>query len=204
MLIIRLLNLPIHLQKLVALLFLALAVCSICLAISLGFRFVASKAESLAEARQRAGRLTQIISFKDLATAVPEGVSGVAGDSLFLIAESNTIGRASLQGRLEAIAQSNGLVLSSAGGLPDLDEGGVKLIGMNIDLSGGHDGLHKAIVDLETSKPPLSLREIRMRQTSGETGDRPVELAAQIKVFVAFRQSGEQAGSVPAAPGTQP
>jgi hypothetical protein len=123
---------------------------------------------------------------------------------LFLIAESNTIGRASLQGRLESIAQSNGLVLSSAGGLPDLDEGGVKLIGINIDLSGEHDALQKAIIDLETSKPSLSLREISMRQTSGETGDRPVELAAQIKVFVAFRQSGAQADGVSAAPGTLP
>ena len=41
------------------------------------------------------------------------------------------------------------------------------------------------------------VRELAIRLASGEGGDRPVELAAQIKLYGAFRLTGLPAGAVP-------
>jgi Type II secretion system (T2SS), protein M subtype b len=189
MLLTRLINAPMRLQKsaAIALLLLSLAIAGMAGALSVDF--MAGKRTVLIDLREKAGRLTQIVALKDSVKPSVDSSTEDGSHSLFLEAESLTIGRANLQGRIEAIAQSNGLLLSSAGGLPDLEEAGLKLIGLRVDLSGGYDAVHKAIVDLETSKPPLMIRELALRLASGEAGDRPLELAAQIKIFGAFRLS---------------
>ena len=173
----------------------------------IGLLFVADiivgKASQLTEMRERAGRLTQIIALKDAAKLPIEFRGASGGESLFIEAESVAIGRANLQSRIDAITQSNGLLLSSAGGLPDADEGGLKLVGLRIDLSGPHDALNKAMVDMEISKPPLIIREVSIRLAAGEGGDSPPELAAQIKLYSAFRQSGPAASDSPSNNGAK-
>jgi Type II secretion system (T2SS), protein M subtype b len=190
MLLTRLINAPVHLQKCAAAVLLALG---LTLAYALGasaFGFGRDKQAELTDLREKAGRLAQIAGMKDSVDAAPDDPAYADSQSLFLEAESLNIGRANLQSRVDAIAQGNGLLLSSAGALPDLEENGLKLIGLRVDFSGGYDAVHKAILDLETSKPPLMVRELAVRLASGEGGDRPLELAAQIKLFGAFRLTG--------------
>ena len=197
MLLTRLINAPIRLQKCAAL---ALVALGLALAGVLGasaFAFVRGKQAELTDLREKAGRLSQIAAMKGSLELAPEDPVKADKQPLFLEAESLTIGRANLQSRVDAIAQSNGLLLSSAGGLPDLEEAGLKLIGLRADISGGYDAVHKAITDLETSMPPLMVRELAVRLASGEGGDRPVELAAQIKLFGAFRLSGAPESAAP-------
>ena len=197
MLLTRLINAPMRLQKCAAaaLLALGLALAFVLSASVVGF--VRDKQAQLTDLREKAGRLAQIAGMKDSVDPAPDESANADSQSLFLEAESLTIGRANLQSRVDAIAQSNGLLLSSAGGLPDLEENGLQLIGLRVDLSGGYDAVHKAILDLETSKPPLMVRELAVRLASGEGGDRPLELAAQIKLFGAFRLSGAPASAAP-------
>jgi Type II secretion system (T2SS), protein M subtype b len=193
----RLINAPMRVQKCAAAAILALG---LALAFALGasaFAVVRGKQAELTGLREKAGRLAQIASLKDSLNPALDDPAHADSQSLFLEAESVTIGRANLQSRVDAIAQSNGLLLSSAGGLPDLQENGLKLIGLRVDLSGGYDAVHKTILDIETSKPPLMVRELAVRLASGEGGDRPMELAAQIKLFGAFRLIGVTEGAVP-------
>jgi Type II secretion system (T2SS), protein M subtype b len=190
MLLTRLINAPVRLQKCAAAALLALGLALACALAASAFVFIRDKQAELTDLREKAGRLAQIAAMKGSVELSPDDPAGADSQPLFLEAQSVTIGRANLQSRVDAIAQSNGLLLSSAGGLPDLEENGLRLIGLRADLSGGYDAVHKAIVDLETSKPPLMVRELSIRLASGEAGDRPVELAAQIKLFGAFRLSG--------------
>ena len=190
MLLTRIINAPMRLQKCAAAALLALGVALACALAASAFAFARDKPAQLTELRERAGRLAQIAGMEDSVEPALDDPASAGSQQLFIEAQSVTIGRANLQSRVDAIAQSNGLLLSSAGGLPDLEENGLKLIGLRIDLSGGHDAVHKAILDLETSKPPLMVRELAVRLVSGEGGDRPLELAAQIKLFGAFRLAG--------------
>jgi Type II secretion system (T2SS), protein M subtype b len=190
MLLTRLMNAPIRLQKCAAALLLAVGFALALVLAASAFAFVGAKHAQLLDLRDNAGRLAQIAGMKSGLRSAKNDLAGADSKSLFLEAESLTIGRANLQSRVDAIARSNGLLLSSAGGLPDIEENGLKLIGLRIDLSGGYDAVQKAIVDLETTKPPLMVRELAVRLASGESGDRPLELAAQIKLFGAFRTTG--------------
>ena len=197
MLLTRLINAPMPLQKWAAAALLAVGLALVYSLAACAFAFVADKRSELTDLREKAGRLEQLASMKGSVGLAPESLANADAQSLFLEAESLTIGRANLQSRVDAIAQSNGLLLSSAGGLPDLEENGLKLIGLRVDFSGGYEAVHKAILELETSKPPRMVRELAIRLVAGEDGDHPVELAAQIKLFGAFRLPGALESAAP-------
>ncbi len=201
MLLTRLMNAPVNFQKTIATGILVLLFGIIGIMAWLGIVVIQDQRSALHEMRERAGKLTRMVAMKN--NLQPSNAPAIANDDrqLFLEAESITIGRANLQSSIDAIAQSNGLVLASAGGVPDIDEKGIALIGIRIDASGSYEALQKALVDIETSKPPLMVRELVMRLASGEAGDRPVELAAQIKIFGAFRLTGATAQSAAAQEG---
>jgi hypothetical protein len=190
MLLTRLINAPMPLQKCAAAAVLAVGLALAFALAASAFAFARAKQAQLTDLREDAGRLARIAGMKSSVGLAPDDFVSADSKSLFLEAESVTIGRANLQSRVDAIARSNGLLLSSAGGLPDIEENRLKLIGLRIDLSGSYDAVHKAILDLETTKPPLMVRELAVRLASGEIGDRPLELSAQIKLFGAFRMTG--------------
>jgi hypothetical protein len=193
MLLSRLINAPLRIQKIVAggLLLLFCAIAGGC--IWLVIETVSADQDRLTELRERAGKLTQLVEMKTRLQPLDLDSVDEVGRGLFLEAESLTIGRANLQSTIDAVAQSHSLVLASAGSVPDIDEKGIKLIGLRIDVTGTYEAIQKAIIDIETVRPPLLVRELTLRQTSGEAGDRPVELAAQIKIFGAFRLAGQSA-----------
>jgi Type II secretion system (T2SS), protein M subtype b len=196
MLLARLVNAPLRIQKLIAggLLLLLGAISGGLIWLSVAT--VSASRDRLTDLREQAGKLTQLAAMKNGMQPMNLDATAAADQQLFLEAESLTIGRATLQSNIDAIAQSNNLLLASAGSVPDIDEKGIKLIGLRIDMSGSYEAIQKAIIDIETVKPPLLVRELTLRLTSGEAGDRPVELAAQVKIFGAFRLTGQ--GSQPA------
>jgi Type II secretion system (T2SS), protein M subtype b len=191
MLLTRLMNTSANFQRIIALGLLLLVSLTLFTAGWLAVENISSRQLALYEMRQRAGKLTKIANLKDSLWASREDSKLGEKEQLFHEAESLTIGRARFQSRIDAIAQSNNIVLASAGSIPDIDEQGIRLIGLRIDISGSYEAVNKTIVDIETSKPPLIVRELTVRLSAGEAGERPVELAAQIKIFAAFRQSGD-------------
>lgn len=197
----RLMNAPDLLQRASALMLLALAL-ALSLAVgATGQNYLQSRRAEVLVLRERAGQMMQIIALKDT-LKVP--INNMDDTPLFVEAGSPTIGRATLQGRIEAVALSNGLQISSAGALPDSREGRLMLVGQRVDLSGGYDAIQSALLELETSRPPMLVREFAIRLISGEAGDRPIELAAQIKVYSALRLGGTDGGSTAAKAETPP
>jgi hypothetical protein len=200
----RLINAPHFLQRAAVLSLAALALALVSALGAVAWGYLESRQAEILSLRERAGHMTQIIALKDSAKAPEEGVGAVNDSSMFVEAESLTIGRAMLQARIEAIAQSNALQISSAGALPESLENGLTLVGQRIDFSGTYDAVHSALLEMETSMPPMLVREASIRVSAGEAGDRPLELAAQIKIFSALRLAGPAPGSATAAEGTTP
>jgi Tfp pilus assembly protein PilO len=191
MMLARLLNTSVQIQKIMAVIGLLLFVVLAGSIALLAKNKIDGKQLVLLEQRQLAGKLLTIANMKSGKNPVSQVKGANAGQQLFLEAESLTIGRANLQSSIDAIAQSNNIVVASAGGVPDIDEKGIKLIGIRIDVSGSYEQIQQALVDIESSKPPLLVRELNVRLSSGEGGDRPIELAAQIKIFGAFRLTAQ-------------
>jgi len=105
-----------------------------------------------------------------------------------------------LQTRLNAIAAANGVSVLSAGNAPMLSEAGVDFIGLRANLSGPLEGIHNAILAIETSLPVLFIREATLRTTNvgpaaGRTGD--PELFAEILFYGPLQTQMAPAGVKP-------
>ena len=185
----RLINAPLTLQRIVAI---ALAGSMALVALAASTAVVggvwADRAELIA-LRVRAGHLTQIASMKHSLgdRFEPEQTGDQA--ILFIEAPSDSIARAALQERVSTIVRNSGSALGSIGNAPDENETGITMIGLKADLSGSHDAVHKTVLALETSLPPLIVREATIRLVSGSATGTPPELSAQLRVYGAYRQS---------------
>jgi Type II secretion system (T2SS), protein M subtype b len=204
MMLARLLNASLQIQRMVAIAGLALFVVLAGGVAWLAKSTIDNQQMALLEQRERAGKLTAVANMKDNLNAISPVDATGDGQQLFLEAESLTIGRANLQSGIDAIAQSNNVIVASAGSVPDIDEKGITLIGIRVDVSGSYEAIQKALVDIETSKPPLLVRELSVRLSSGEAGDRPIEMAAQIKIFGAFRLTAQSGATGPAKQSVTP
>lgn len=177
-----------------------LTVIAVAVAAFVLWSFAASIGEaraSLVEARERAGILLELAR-TDL-SALPDDGADSAGNALFIEAPSLVLARAALQGRINAIAKANNVLVASAGNLPDLDEGGSMMIGLRIDFSGTYLDVNKTVHAIETSMPPLLVKEMDVRAAGVAKAGTPPELAAQLRIFgaVRFAEAGDQAVQKP-------
>ncbi|WP_352684839.1 type II secretion system protein GspM [Mesorhizobium sp. M0184] len=138
---------------------------------------IEAKREMLGQLQAVAALAKQLESASDPAAATnPE----------FLTGESEAVIRGGLQTRLNAIAASNGVTVLSAGNAPALSEAGVDFIGLRANLSGPLQGVHNAVLAIETSLPVLFIREATLRATDvGPAADRTAdpELFAEILFY---------------------
>ena len=149
-----------------------------------GLDSVASAQAGIEEKRELLGQLQSVAA---LAKRLDSAASPVAAaNPEFLTGESEAIIRGGLQTRLNAIATANGVNVLSAGNAPVLSEAGVDFIGLRANLSGPLEGIHNAVLAIETSLPVLFIREATLRTTdvgpvAGRTGD--PEIFAEILFY---------------------
>lgn len=177
------LNASLTIRRLIALALAALAACVLAWVALAAFDSVASVQARIEENRELLGQLQSVAA---LAQRVGGASQVTAADPEFLSGESEAIIRGGLQTRLNAIAAINGASVLSAGNAPALSEGGVDFIGLRANLSGPLEGIHNAVLAIETSLPVLFIREATLRTTdvrpaSGRTGD--PELFADILFY---------------------
>ncbi|TIX23209.1 type II secretion system protein GspM [Mesorhizobium sp.] len=161
---------------------------------------VTSAQAGIEEKRELLGQLQGVAA---LAKRLDSAASPVpAANPEFLTGESEAIIRGGLQKRLNAIAIANGVNVLSAGNAPALSEGGVDFIGLRANLSGPLEGIHNAVLAIESSLPVLFIREATVRTTdvgpaAGRTGD--PEIFAEILFYGPLQTQG-----TPAASGVKP
>lgn len=171
-------------RRLIALALAAVTACVLAWAVLAGLDSVASAQAGIEEKRELLGQLQSVAA---LAKRLDSAVSPVvAANPEFLTGESEAIIRGGLQTRLNTIATTNGVNVLSAGNAPLLSEAGVDYIGLRANLSGPLEGIHNAILAIETSLPVLFIREATLRTTdvgpvAGRSGD--PEIFAEILFY---------------------
>ncbi|MER8647895.1 type II secretion system protein GspM [Mesorhizobium sp. M0586] len=186
------------LRRLIAL---ALAVVAACLCAWLVFAAFDSVASARAGIEEKRALLGQLQNVAALAKRLDSDASPEATASPeFLTGESEAVIRGGLQKRLNAIAAANGVSVLSAGNAPVLSEGGVDFIGLRVNLAGPLEGIHNAVLALETSLPVLFIREATLRTTdvspaAGRAGD--PELSAEILFYGPLQTQSPPGGVKP-------
>ncbi|TSE10947.1 general secretion pathway protein GspM [Mesorhizobium intechi] len=185
-------------RRLIALAIAAVAACVLAWLVFAALDSVASAQAGIEEKRELLGQLRSVAALaKRLDSAAgPEA----AANPEFLTGGSEAIIRGGLQTRLNAIAAANGVSVLSAGNAPVLSEAGVDFIGLRANLSGPLEGIHNAILAIETSLPVLFIREATLRTTdvrpaAGRTGD--PELFAEILFYGPLQTPMAPAGVKP-------
>jgi len=185
-------------RRLIALAIAAVTACVLAWVVFAAFDSVASAQAGIEEKREVLGQLQSVAALaKRLDSAAsPEA----AANPEFLTGGSEAVIRGGLQTRLNAIAAANGVSVLSAGNAPMLSEAGVDFIGLRANLSGPLEGIHNAILAIETSLPVLFIREAILRTTNvgpaaGRTGD--PELFAEILFYGPLQTQMAPAGVKP-------
>ena len=185
-------------RRLIALAIAAVTACVLAWVVFAAFDSVASAQAGIEEKRELLGQLQSVAA---LAKRLDSSASPqAAANPEFLTGGSEAIIRGGLQTRLNAIAAANGVSVLSAGNAPVLSEAGVDFIGLRANLSGPLEGIHNAILAIETSLPVLFIREATLRTTNvgpaaGRTGD--PELFAEILFYGPLQTQMAPAGVKP-------
>ncbi len=198
----RLLNLPLRTQENIALALFGAAVLMVATIVLEAFFILSGQAETIVGLREQAGKLTQLASLKDTVKAQPSDTED--GDGLLLVAQSASIARADLQSRITAIAQGHNAIVASVGDVPDVIENGLTLIGVRANISGDNDAVQKTLVEMESVRPPLLVREFVIQASGIEAADRPPDLSVQFQVYGAIRTVPIATEEAPAANLSEP
>ena len=185
-------------RRLIALALAVVAACVLAWVVFAAFDSVASAQAGIEEKRELLGQLQSVAALAKRLdrSASPEA----AANPEFLTGGSEAIIRGGLQTRLNAIAAANGVSVLSAGNAPVLSEAGVDFIGLRANLSGPLEGIHNAILAIETSLPVLFIREATLRTTdvgpaAGRTGD--PEIFAELLFYGPLQTQVAPAGVKP-------
>lgn len=187
-------------RRLIALAIAAAAVCVTGWVVFMAFDSVASAKAEIEEKRETLGQLQAVAALaKRLDTAAASDPVAAANPE-FLTGESEAVIRGALQTRLNAIAASNGVTVLSAGNAPALSESGVDFIGLRANFSGPLEGVHNAILAIETSLPVLFIREATLRTTDvgpAAARTRDSELFAEILFYGPLQTRPPSGGAKP-------
>jgi hypothetical protein len=187
MLLVWLMNLPKGYQFAIALVFAAIALAiPLTLLVAFAAAFVAQNDE-LQDLRVRAGKLSAMAALKGDALKTLQLPAEGPNNTLLISAESLPIAKAQLQTRINAIVAAHGGSISSSGDVPDVAEKGLLLIGLRADISGTNDAIEAVLSEIESSRPPLMVREFILRSEGVPPVDRALVLTASLKLYGAIK-----------------
>jgi general secretion pathway protein M len=184
-LLITLMNAPRYVQRSVALGMLCLATMILVITVAYLGSFLSSKVTDIADMRVELFRLNEVIARKPLVDASTSSL-GPASGALFIEGESLPAIQAKLQERINVIARSSGATIASISGTAQTEFNGAAYVGVRADMAGSLKAFHEVVRLLETSEPPLIIRQATIRGTKrvlqGVLSE-PLELAGQITVY---------------------
>ncbi len=198
--LIRLMNLPRKIQLVLAaalaVLFALLPVCLTLVVLSV----LREQSAQIDEMRHLAGKLTALASMKHQAIKIASTPGDQSSSELLIEAENLSIARANLQSRIGAVAAAHGVLVSSSGSVPDLNENGLLLIGIRADISGTNEAIEGVMGEIESSTPPLLVREFVLRSEGALPLDSPPTLTASVRLYGATRASTDALPSSDSVP----
>ncbi len=117
--------------------------------------------------------------------------NGNVTDEEFLGQASKQVMMAHLQNRLKAIAQTHGTKIIAIGSVPEFTENNVRYIGLRMSTTGDYKSIYGLLLDVETSRPYLFVRQAHLRSSASSVRDvdRDVEISAQLNIYGAVANS---------------
>ncbi|MBB3571271.1 type II secretion system protein GspM [Rhizobium sp. BK491] len=187
-LLIRIMNLPTVVQKALALLVLLVVfLIPVCLAV-IGIGMIADVRVDIDDGKITLARVERLLAVKQSANIDEPNQQKMRAElsASFLQGTGLSAIQAELQARVNAIAGANIVDVPSIGGTTTVSVDGVQLVGVRATLQGALPAIQATLLALETSSPPLIIREASMRsmtpiQENGLTA--PISLAADIAVY---------------------
>lgn len=160
------------------------------------FQLLADLQSRIEEGRYNLAGFDRLLDQKPAHEAHVEAPLGGTVSS-FLEGDNIAVIQAGLQTRMNTIAGSQSVVVASVGNTPPLMIDGIQYVGVRANVQGKLPAINNTLFQLETSLPPLIIREASVRSTNSVQQDNltgPIELAAEIAVYGAVSPKGFQAG----------
>jgi hypothetical protein len=187
-LLIRIMNLPAVVQKALALLlFLVVFLIPVCVAV-IGMGMIADIRADIDDGKITLARFERLLAVKQSENVDEPNQQKMHAEvsASFLQGTGLSAIQAELQARVNAIAGANIVDVPSIGGTTTVSIDGLQLVGVRATLQGALPAIQATMLALETSSPPLIIREASMRsmaplQEDGLTA--PISLAADIAVY---------------------
>ncbi len=154
-LLIKLMNAPLWVRRLVAGALSLVILIFVCFAVFMPFNMLSQKAASLQDKREQLGRFERVITASN---GLPEDNRSETASQLFLSGENQAVMQAELQTRLNALARKNNVTVFSVGPGKIFETNGVRYIGIRANLGGSVAGIHNMLFTLESSVPVLFVR----------------------------------------------
>lgn len=200
-----LLNAPLAIRRLVAILILAVLCSAVAAGAWLTAGSLAGEARVIADKREQLGSLKAIVALRQ-ALQNPAAAPGNNDTSAleFLSGSSEAVIRGNLQSRFTAIAAAHGVSVLSVGNTPISERNNVRYAGLRADFSGTNEAVHATLFEIETSTPYLVIREAKINSTLSSQSNKAKgdpEIVVQIEFFGALPPgqpgSGETTGATP-------
>ena len=94
--------------------------------------------------------------------------------------------QANLQNKLSSLASIATATVLSSGGIPSIEIDGVRYVGIRGNLQGTLKSIHGTLLQLETGKPYLIVRDMTVRAINSANLAVPVEISVQVSFFGAL------------------
>ncbi|MEZ2224266.1 type II secretion system protein GspM [Rhizobium sp. RCC_161_2] len=182
-LLITVMNLPIMVQRLIAISTLALGITLTLATVWAAVAIIDQQSDEITEARRALARFDQLIALDGTLSKEPAAANA---SQEFLAGATEPVIQAELQNKLNSLAGTAGATVVSVGGLPTLEKNKVKYVGVRASLQGRLTAIHAILLQLEAEKPYIIVRELILNGTSAANGGRlaePIELSVQLSFF---------------------
>ncbi len=178
--LVRILNLPIAVQRKIAASLFALACAAVFLSLYLVYSVFAQQYETLAEGRLMLARLDRLIASDASNSSSTLSVSQSQGPE-FLSGSNDAIIQASLQSKFNAIAAVEGATVISSGAIAAAEKDGLRYLALRATIEGPTKAIYNTLFQIEMAKPYLIIDELTIRgPASNQNAEGPISLSAQV------------------------
>lgn len=194
-LLIRVMNLSVASQRAIASAIVFVIGVSISALSWVAFSLLNGNAAAIEENRLALARFEATIAVGRAMLKQPT-ISATASE--FLVGENEAVIQANLQNRLNSLAGSAMVTVLSSGGIPSVELDGVRYVGIRANMQGSLKAIHGALLQLETGKPYLIVREMVVHVVNQGRSPGPVELSVQLSFLGALdptASNGRKAGA---------
>ncbi|MFN7089156.1 MAG: type II secretion system protein GspM [Allorhizobium sp.] len=181
--LIRIMNLSVLAQRTLATLIALAAFLATSALIWVAVDLLNRNAMAIQEKRVALARFEKAIATGETLLKQP---SDSAPSSEFLSGETEAVMQAILQNKLSSLASIEAATVLSSGGISSLEMDGVRYVGLRANLQGTLKSIHGTLLQLETSKPYLIVRDMTVRAINAGNLASPLEISVQVSFFGAL------------------